>query len=387
MASASTSDDVCEWQLTKNTVGERIKHMYRNPLMADVHFTVTDGQGSSSLKVNIPCHKFILAISSPVFYKMFYGELKEASDYIDLPDCDSEGFLEFLRFIYCDEVELTGSCVIQVLYLAKKYMIPSLANRCRSFLEANVNAENVLDLLPTVEKMEEIHLNDVCWNVIDTRTAKVFESAPDAILEDKNLLASILQRDTLDVEEVEVFQAVNRWAEAICAKRGKTPSGQEKSAIIGEEVMKLIRFPSMPLSLFGEHVVDTKILTDTEIIEIFMYFSVTRIAKGFSCFPRCLNSSNLLRCNRLEHNSRFWSRSLPCSDDSRQNISRFPESTSFSVNVPILLGGITISGSRREEYTVKLKLNGKVVSEGCFLSEGRRAHDGNFYTGFDIIFK
>lgn len=321
MATASTIDDICEWQLTKNTVSERIKHIYRNPLMADVHFTVTDGQGTSSPQVKIPCHKFILAVSSPVFYTMFYGELKEPSDYIDLPDCDSEGLLEFLRFIYCDEVELTGSCVIQVLYLAKKYMIPSLADRCRSFLEENINAENVLDLLPVLEKMEQIHLNDVCWKVIDTCTAKVLESAPDEILEDNNLLLSILKRDTLDVEELTVFQAVNRWAEAICAKRGKTPSGKEKRAIIGEEVMKLIRFPSMPLSLFGEHVVDTKILTDAEIIEIFMYFSVTRIPKGFSCFPRCLNSSNLLRCNRLVHNYFSGPRSLPCSDE-------FAESTS-----------------------------------------------------------
>ena len=95
MATASTSDDISEWKLTKNTVSERIKHMYRNPLLADVHFTVTDGQGSSSPKVKIPSHKFILAVSSPVFYKMFYGGLREPSDCIDLPDCDSEGFLEF----------------------------------------------------------------------------------------------------------------------------------------------------------------------------------------------------------------------------------------------------------------------------------------------------
>lgn len=111
------------------------------------YFTLTDRKGSSSPKVKIPSHKFILAVSSPVFYKMFYTELKELSEYIDLPDCDSEGFLEFLRFIYCDEVKLTGDCVIQVLYLAKKYMIPALENRCRSFLQENINPVNVLDLL------------------------------------------------------------------------------------------------------------------------------------------------------------------------------------------------------------------------------------------------
>ena len=240
MATASSSNDVCEWQLTKNTVSERIKHMYGNLLVADVYFTVADGQESSSCKFNIPCHKFILAVSSPVFYKMFYGDLKEPSEYIDLPDCDLEGFHEFLRFIYYDEVKLTGDCVIQVLYLAKKYMIPSLADRCRSFLEKNINAENVLDVLPFIEKMEEVHLKSVCWKVIDTLTEKVLESASDAIQDDNSLLVSILKRDTLDIKEVKVFQAVNRWAETICEKRGKTPTGKEKRTIIGEELVKLI---------------------------------------------------------------------------------------------------------------------------------------------------
>ena len=374
MATVSTTDDVCEWQLTKNTVSERIKHMYGNPLMADVYFTVADGQGSSSRKVNIPCHKFILAVSSPVFYKMFYGDLKEPCDCIDLPDCDSQGFLAFLSFIYCDEVKLTGDCVIQVLYLAKKYMIPSLAGHCRSFLEKNINAKNVLDLLTVLEKMEEPHLNSVCWKVIDKLTSNVLESASDAILESNTLLVPILKRDTLIVQEVDVFQAVNRWAETICAKQGKTPSGKEKRTIIGEEILKLIRFPSMPLSVFAENVVDTKILTDTEIIEIFMYFSVDRIPREFSCFPRCLNLFNLRCCNRLK-DSYSWGRSPFVSDE-------FTESTSFSVDIPILLGGIFISGKQEKKYTVKLKLNGKFVSEGCFLSQRSNGKDG-----FHIIFE
>ena len=375
MDTVSITDDVCEWQLTKKTVSERIKHMYGNLLMADVYFTVADRQESSSCKFNIPCHKFILAVSSPVFYKMFYGDLKEPCDCIDLPDCDSERFLAFLRFIYCDEVKLTGDCVIQVLYLAKKYMIPSLAGHCRSFLEKNINAKNVLDLLPVLEKMEEPHLNSVCWKVIDKLTSNVLESASDAILESNTLLVPILKRDTLIVQEVDVFQAVNRWAETICAKQGKTPSGKEKRKIIGEEILKLIRFPSMPQSVFAENVVDTKILTDTEIIEMFMYFSVNRIPREFSCFPRCLNLFSLRCCNRLE-DSYCWSRSPVVSDE-------FTEATSFSVDIPILLGGIFITGKQEKKYTVKLKLNGKFVSEGCFLGQWR----SNGKEGFHIIFE
>ena len=74
----------------------------------------------------IPAHKFALSISSPVFEAIFYGELAETKDSIELPDCDYESLLELFRFMYSDEANLSGSNVMGVLYLAKKYMVPSL---------------------------------------------------------------------------------------------------------------------------------------------------------------------------------------------------------------------------------------------------------------------
>lgn len=125
MANENYTNDVFAWQLTKTTVKERINHLYRNPLMADVNLRVANSRGSS--RVTIPCHKFVLAISSPVFYERFYGTLHEPSEYIDLPECDSDGILEFLRYIYCDNVNFKKrrlGPVRKVLYLAKKYKIP-----------------------------------------------------------------------------------------------------------------------------------------------------------------------------------------------------------------------------------------------------------------------
>ena len=70
-----------------------------------------------------------------MFFAMLYRDLAETTDTIELSDCDSEGFLELLRYMYCDEAELTGSNVMQVLYLAKKFMVPSLVMKCTEFLE------------------------------------------------------------------------------------------------------------------------------------------------------------------------------------------------------------------------------------------------------------
>ena len=43
------------------------------------------------LKV-IPAHKFVLAISSPVFFAMFYGQMMETKDSIELPDTTKKNY-------------------------------------------------------------------------------------------------------------------------------------------------------------------------------------------------------------------------------------------------------------------------------------------------------
>ena len=54
----------------------------------------------------IPAHRFVLSISSPVFEAMFYGELAETTDSIEMPDCEYDSLLELFRYMYSDEVNL-----------------------------------------------------------------------------------------------------------------------------------------------------------------------------------------------------------------------------------------------------------------------------------------
>ena len=72
---------------------------------------------------------------------------------IELPDCEYESLLEFFH-------------VMGVLYLAKKYMVPPLAEKCTEYLQSNLNALNVFSILPTAERYEEKELVDRYWKVI-----------------------------------------------------------------------------------------------------------------------------------------------------------------------------------------------------------------------------
>ena len=62
----TTEDD--QWQTRRCTIKERNKYMFDNELLSDVHFLV----GRSDRRL-IPAHKYVMSISSPVFFSLFYS--------------------------------------------------------------------------------------------------------------------------------------------------------------------------------------------------------------------------------------------------------------------------------------------------------------------------
>ena len=204
------------WQTTKPTIREKSKYMFNNDLFSDVKFVVREGpSGESESKQVIPAHKFVLSISSPVFEAMFYGELAETTDAIELPDCEYDSLLELFRYMYSDEVILSGSNVMGVLYLAKKYMVPLLADKCTKFLQDILDPSNVFSILPSVQKYEAKNLVDRCWKLIDKQTEEAVKSDGFATIE-RSLLEAVVVRDTLSIKEVNLFKAVNLWATNEC---------------------------------------------------------------------------------------------------------------------------------------------------------------------------
>ena len=87
------------WQTKQSTIVERTTFIFNNQLLSDVKFVVPASTGESESKKVIPAHKFVLAISSPVFFAMFYGQMAETTDSLELPDCEYESLLELFRFM------------------------------------------------------------------------------------------------------------------------------------------------------------------------------------------------------------------------------------------------------------------------------------------------
>jgi len=285
--------------------------------------------------------------------------------------------------MYSDEVILSGSNVMGVLYLAKKYMVPSLADKCTEYLQDNLDPSNVFSILPSAQKYEEKNLLDRCWKVIDKQTEEAVKSDGFATIE-KSLLEAVVVRDTLSIKEVNFFKAVNLWAANECERQGLTTDGEIKRRILGESIVKGIRFPVMKQDEFANVVIDSKILTPEEVFAFFKYYSSA--LKSPLEFSESLRSGfhddNIYRCGRFQS----------VSGNGWGYVSGGADLIDFTVDKDIMLHGLCLFGSENNDYSVSLTIEETsshlvlALKTGTFSSKLLQHANANYY-GFEILFE
>ena len=354
-----------DWQSTKNTVLERSRHMFNNPFMSDIMFSC---EGSDK---KFFAHKYVLSTSSAVFYAMFYGKLAEKNSVVQLSDTNDENLEEFLRFLYTDECKLTPDNAMFVLYLAKKYIVPALAQKCIKFLEANLVVENAVAILQQAIQFDEKKLETKCWDLIELKTNEAVAS--DAFVDiDQATLEKLLKRESLNVKEVDVFKAVVKWSEAECSRKGiKKTTTKKKRAIMGNAIYQ-IRFASMTLQEFGQNVSQSGILTPEENVLFFEKFSgVERASEVWNLSERRPRKRTLIKCRRF--------------DDYRPRLACIDRITSehticVSFSKPVNFHGVRLLGDQGEEYDVKLDVFSQLVEK-----KFRSQRDNRGLLGFDVM--
>ena len=371
---------------------ERCKFMFNSDILSDVKFVVRASQhGDCSdrkrSKMVIPAHKFLLSIRSPVFFAMFCGKMAETKEHIDLPDCEYDGMFEFLRYIYTDKVSLTESNVMQVAYLAAKYMIPCLAKECAIYLGRNLDSSNVFGVLKHAQHFANEDLLKYCWDFVDQMTKDALKSG-EFLTIDRSLLQEVVERDTLNIKEVDLFKAVNCWAENECKRQGIEANGSTKRQIIGEQIIKKLRFSVMKQSEFMEVVLDTNILTQEETSNFIMKFlgSAVMSSDGFLDTERV---GSLLRCCRFRNHYDIASTS---------NNSTYCYPIKLTVDKDIILHGISFwSDDSDSELYAKFPVTAKVYIGGKDRDPPLLSHTGAgevnkqenlycHYYGFDVLF-
>ncbi|KAL9958783.1 hypothetical protein ACROYT_G035843 [Oculina patagonica] len=265
---------------------------------------------------------------------------------------------------------------MQVLYVAKKYIVKSLVHECIVFLRYNLDPANVFCVLSHAQKYDENILVDQCWDLIDRETEEAVKSEVFATIE-RSLLEAVVKRDSLTIREVDLFKAVDIWAAKECERQGLTPDGKVKRCILGEVIVKQIRFPVMKEKEFTSVVLDSEILKPQEVVNARKHFnSVLASPVGFHGDQR---GGTYQSCCRF--------------DNASESSHVLPENCiHFHVDKDIALHGICLFGSENNEYEVIFLIVKEIHSGDIVVNKSGKFscvlfHKKDFrYYGYDVMF-
>ena len=217
--------------------------------------------------------------------------------------------------------------------------------------------------------------------MIDKQTEEAVKSHEFATI-DRSLLEAVVVRDTLSIKEVNLFKAVNLWAINECERQGLKTDGEIKRKILGESIVKGIRFPVMKQDEFANVVIDSKILTSEEVIAFFKYYSSALNS------PMEFSESARSGYYTIDHCGRFLSLTTGWGYRSGR-----ADGINFTVDKDIMLHGLCLFGSENNEYTVALTIKRKKTHSKVTLASKTRTFPskqlqcpyGNYH-GFEILF-
>ncbi|XP_044742026.1 BTB/POZ domain-containing protein 2-like [Chrysoperla carnea] len=324
--------------------------------------------------------EMVLSVACNLFQAMLYGSLTTKYHQVELPDIKFLEFLEFLKFICSDGYIITYETVMFLLYVGKKYNVIVLADFCVDFLKNNIHVNNVILLLRQARFFDEQELEgkcvnflkfnldaynsiyllrqariyneqeleNKCLNIID-RHAMIALSANGFIDTDLNTLTTLLERNTIEIEELQLYKAILRWAEAECVRQQLPLSPENRRFVLGH-AFNLIRFPLMTIEEFSGGPVQSGLLTDREVKELFLYFTVhPKPRVKFSNIPRFLEKSY-----RIEQKVKIFKN---CFYSETELFDNSYSSINFIVDRPVIIVGFGLFGPIHSHGSVVLDVN------------------------------
>lgn len=192
-----------------------------------------------------PCHRLVLAASSPFFKAMFLSELEESKKReIVLKDVEPSIMGMILRYLYTSDINLTEQNVQDIFMVANMYQIPSIFSVCVSYLQEKLVLGNCLAIFRLGLLLDCPRLALAAREFICERYQLVVRDQ-DFLQLGPSELGIIITSDALNVEREElVFESLVDWVKHDETNRLKHLS----------ELLQCVRFRLIPLNYFKEKV-------------------------------------------------------------------------------------------------------------------------------------
>lgn len=169
-----------------------------------------------------PCHKNILAVSSPYFQAMFTSDLKESRENrISFNEVSPWTLKRVIDYVYSGKIEITTANAQDLLAAACLFQYPAIVTACEKFLERQLHHSNCLG----IEMFAHLHL---CTELQAKAHQFALENFTSVVESEEFLelsfdkLREYISSDLIDVRTEEtVFNAVMRWVKFDLDEREK----------------------------------------------------------------------------------------------------------------------------------------------------------------------
>lgn len=166
--------------------------------------------------------------ASPFFKAMFGPNYKEANtNEIPMQAMSGDALNAIINFCYNGSADITSENVVDILAAASSVELVKLEQECANFLQQQLDAENVIQLLLIAEQYNLPSLGSkvtrfVCAN---------FEEIPfdDAMQLDQQVFGKILKLDQIESDETEIFDLFVQWTEHDASNRSQFVATLAKS--------------------------------------------------------------------------------------------------------------------------------------------------------------
>ncbi|XP_075037717.1 BTB/POZ domain-containing protein 19 isoform X1 [Mixophyes fleayi] len=188
-----------------------LRGLINNVQFSDVSFVV------GKERRLIHAHRCILACRCKVFHIMFSHQLKTAQSPHQpqvpfvLADMQPDVFLAVIEFVYTNTVTLNSLIALEVLTSAVEYGLDDLRKICVNFISKTLTLNMACEALQAAVTYGQTDLKQRCLAFIEHHTPEIIKTQSFRELSDLGV-ASILQSDRLNIDEVPLIQAVREWA-------------------------------------------------------------------------------------------------------------------------------------------------------------------------------
>merc|ERR1712232_1481052 len=127
----------------------------------------------------VPAHRVICCARSEVMCAMLAGPFKEgATAEVHIPGVQRRAFLELLRFMYTERIDLSAETVVHVCSLADKYMMPIMHTECMRFLGGPLSIDMFWPVISSATALDHVPAFEVCRRFVVEHAGEVICASP-----------------------------------------------------------------------------------------------------------------------------------------------------------------------------------------------------------------